>query len=110
VFHFLLRTIPRPVLIRLSYVFAWFAPLLLRGDKVECPVCGNRFRKFLPYGYGGRAKRDNVLCPSCLTLERHRVLWLYLKERTDFFSKPRKMLHIAPEQPFLGPLPQDGAP
>ena len=65
-------------------------------------MCENHFRKFLPYGYGGRAKRDNVLCPSCLTLERHRVLWLYLKERTDFFSKPRKMLHIAPEQPFLG--------
>lgn len=105
-FHFLLRTIPRPILIRLSYVFSWFAPVLLRGNRVECPVCEKHFRKFLPYGYGGRAKRTNVLCPSCLTLERHRVLWLYLKERTDFFSKPRKMLHIAPEQPFLGRLRQ----
>lgn len=103
-FHFLLRTIPRPILIRLSYVFSWFAPVLLRGNKVECPVCEKQFRKFLPYGYDGLAKRSNVLCPSCLTLERHRVLWLYLKERTDFFSKPRKMLHIAPEQPFLGRL------
>ncbi len=44
------------------------------------------------------------MCPRCLTLERHRVLWLYLKERTDFFIAPRKMLHIAPEQPFLGRL------
>lgn len=101
-FHFLLRTIPRPILIRLSYVFSWFAPLLFRGNKVQCPVCGHSFRKFLPYGYGGRTKRDNVLCPSCLTLERHRVLWLYLKQHTDFFTTPRKMLHIAPEQPFLG--------
>jgi SAM-dependent methyltransferase len=83
-------------------VFSRFAPLLLKGDNVECPVCEHSFRKFLPYGYGGRAKRDNVLCPSCLTLERHRVLWLYLKQHTDFFSRPRKMLHIAPEQPFLG--------
>lgn len=83
-------------------MFSWFAPLLFKGDKVECPVCENHFRKFLPYGYGGKAKRDNVLCPSCLTLERHRVLWLYLKLHTDFFSEPRKMLHIAPEQPFLG--------
>ena len=55
----------------------------------------------LPYGYDGLAKRENVLCPKCLTLERHRALWLYLREETDFFTKSRKMLHIAPEQPFL---------
>lgn len=101
-FHFLLRTLPRPLLIRLSYVFRIFSPWLYRGDRYECPVCEGKFRKFLPYGYDGSAKRSNVLCPKCLTLERHRVLWLYLKERTDFFSAPRKMLHIAPEQPFLG--------
>lgn len=65
-------------------------------------MCQGKFRKLLPYGYDGSAKRDNVLCPKCLTLERHRVLWLYLKDHTDFFTKERKMLHIAPEQPFLG--------
>ncbi|MBI1288346.1 MAG: methyltransferase domain-containing protein [Flavobacteriales bacterium] len=101
-FHFLLRTIPRPILIRLSYIFSFFSPVFYGGNKYECPVCEGHFRKFLPYGYDGAAKRENVLCPKCLTLERHRVLWLYLKERTDFFTKPRKMLHIAPEQPFLG--------
>ena len=37
----------------------------------------------------------------CLSLERHRLLWLYLKEKTDFFSAPLKVLHFAPEQPFL---------
>ncbi len=101
-FHFLLRTIPRPILIRLSYVFSIFSPIFYGGNKYECPVCEGKFRKFLPYGYEGDAKRENVMCPKCLTLERHRGLWFYLKERTDFFSKPRKMLHIAPEQPFLG--------
>ena len=44
---------------------------------------------------------DNRLCPKCLSLERHRLLWLYLKEKTDFFSAPLKVLHFAPEQPFL---------
>ena len=34
-------------------------------------------------------------------LERHRLLWLYLKNETDFFSKTLKVLHFAPEQCFL---------
>ena len=66
---------------------------------MECPVCGKHFRKFLPYGYG--EAMDNRLCPSCLSLERHRLLWLYLKEKTGFFSDELKVLHFAPEQPFL---------
>lgn len=101
-FHFLLRTIPRPILIRLSYLFNKVAPLLLKGNNVECPVCNHTYSRFLPYGYSGRAKRKNVLCPNCLSLERHRIVWLYLKEETDFFTAPRKMLHIAPEQCFYG--------
>ena len=99
-FHFLLRTIPRPILIKLSLIFSKFAPLLYYGNRYEDPISGKTYRKFLPYGYGGRAKRDNVLCPGSLSLERHRLLWLYLTEKTDFFTKPYKMLHIAPEQCF----------
>jgi SAM-dependent methyltransferase len=68
------------------------------GNKVECPVCGGRFRKFLPYGYN--MVRENALCPRCLSLERHRLLWLYLKNRTGFFSEKLKVLHVAPEQCF----------
>jgi SAM-dependent methyltransferase len=68
------------------------------GDNVECPVCGGRFRKFLPYGYN--KIRDNVLCPQCFSLERHRLLYLYLKNRTGFFTDHLKVLHIAPEQCF----------
>ena len=37
----------------------------------------------------------------CLTLERHRAMWLYLKNKTDFFSKQDlTVMHIAPEQCF----------
>ncbi len=99
-FHFLLRTIPRPILIKLSLLFSKIAPLLYYGNQYEDPISGKTYRKFLPYGYGGRAKRDNVLCPGSLSLERHRLLWLYLKEKTDFFTRNHKMLHIAPEQCF----------
>ena len=100
-YKFLLNKLPRPVLIRLSYIFKAFAPLVYRGNTVECPVCEKSFSKFLSYG-SNVAHRDNVLCPYDLTLERHRVMWLYLK-RTDFFTKPGlKVMHIAPEQCFHG--------
>lgn len=99
-FHFLLRTIPRPILIKFSLLFSKIAPILYYGNTFEDPISGKTYRKFLPYGYSGRAKRDNVLCPGSLSLERHRLLWLYLKNKTDFFTKKRKMLHIAPEQCF----------
>lgn len=69
-----------------------------RGNKVECPVCGSKFRSFLPYG---RESRSNALCPHCLALERHRLIWLYLKQKTDFFTAKQKMLHIAPELCYI---------
>lgn len=61
-------------------------------------MCGGRFRKFMPYGY--KELRANALCPGCLSLERHRLLWLYLKEKTGFFASKLKVLHVAPEQCF----------
>lgn len=99
VYKFLLNKLPRPLLIRLSYVFRLFAPLLYKGNKVTCPVCERSFSKFLSYG-SDVAHRENVLCPYDLTLERHRLMWLYLKNETDFFTAPHKVLHIAPEQCF----------
>lgn len=52
----------------------------------------------MPYGYEN--PRENVLSPSTLSLERHRLLWLYLKNETKFFNQPLKLLHFAPEQAF----------
>ncbi|MCE2712813.1 MAG: methyltransferase domain-containing protein [Cryomorphaceae bacterium] len=99
-YKFLLNRLPRPLLIRLSYVFRWVAPLFYRGNKVACPVCDQTFRKFLSYG-SDMAHRENVLCPADLTLERHRLMWLYLKEHSIFFKAERlDVLHIAPEQCF----------
>lgn len=76
-------------------------PLLsvwLRGTRYTDPIDGKRFRAFLPYGY--EQPRENVLSPSTLSLERHRLLWLYLKGKTDFFTASLKVLHFAPEQAF----------
>ena len=95
----LLNSIPRPLLIRLSI---WARPviyLLFKGNKFTDPIDGKSYRKFLPYGYG--KQRENALSPGTLSLERHRQMWLYLQNETDFFSKNYKVLHIAPEQEFL---------
>lgn len=99
-FHFILRTIPRPILIKLSLIFQKFSSILYAGNRYEDPINGKTYRKFLPYGYSGVAKRKNVLSPGTMSLERHRYLWLYLKNKTDFFTAQHKVLHIAPEQSF----------
>lgn len=70
----------------------------LKGNAFTDPIDGKSFKSFLPYGYGNQ--RNNVLSPSTLSLERHRLLWLYLKNETDFFTAPKKVLHFAPEQAF----------
>ena len=72
--------------------------LFLRGKNFTDPIDGKSFRSFLPYGYG--KQRNNVLSPSTLSLERHRLLWMYLKNETKFFSTPKRVLHFAPEQAF----------
>lgn len=97
-FRVLLNTIPRPILIRLSYLAKPILVFMLRGNKYVDPIDGKNFSKFLPYGYENQ--RENVLSPSTLSLERHRLLWLYLKNETDFFTAPHKVLHFAPEQAF----------
>jgi SAM-dependent methyltransferase len=99
-FKFILNTIPRPILIRLSYVARPVLALFLRGNKFTDPIDGKSFKMFLPYGYG--TQRNNVLSPSTLSLERHRLLWLYLQNETNFFTTESqvKVLHFAPEQAF----------
>lgn len=93
-----IRHIPRKYLQLFSHVFLRMAAVFYRGNKVQCNICGLGFRKFLPYG---RVARENALCPNCLGLERHRLMWLFLTEKTDFFQKQLKVLHVAPELCFL---------
>jgi len=97
-FKLILNLFPRPFLIRLSYKARPFLAFFLKGDTYTDPIDGKSFKSFLPYGYG--KQRNNALSPSTLSLERHRLLWLYLQRETDFFSDKLKVLHFAPEQAF----------
>ncbi len=69
----------------------------LKGDTVHCPCCSNKFVTFVP---AGLQKRANSRCVSCDALERHRTIWLYLQQKTNFFSEPLKVLNVAPESFF----------
>ena len=66
---------------------------------MEDPSDGSCYRKFWPYGYG-KQLRPNALCPGTLSLERHRLLWIYLTRNTKLLQQPQKVLHVAPEQVF----------
>lgn len=92
---FLIRYIPRKYLQRISGPGLRIAGLFLAGSRVTCPICSRSFRKFLPYGRIN--PRPNALCPNCLSLERHRLIWLWLREKTTFLKSKQSVLHIAPE-------------
>ncbi len=75
------------------------------GGGLQCPLCGTSARRFLSFGL---AARRNAQCPGCGSLERHRLLWLYLMRRTDFAVRRYRVLHTAPEpclSEALGRLP-----
>jgi predicted SAM-dependent methyltransferase len=99
-----LALVPRPLLIRLSLFAQPLLKVLFKGNKYTDPIDKRSFRKFLPYGY--RTPRQNVLSPSTLSLERHRLLWLYLERHSSFLKEAPersvKLLHVAPEQCFYG--------
>ncbi len=97
-FKYILNIVPRPLLIQLSYGIRPIMAFWLKGNTFMDPIDGKYFRSFLPYGY--ESPRDNVLSPSTLSLERHRLLWLFLKSNTNFFTANLKVLHFAPEQAF----------
>jgi len=97
--EFALKYIPRPWLIRLSSIMRLVGPIIYSGNKFTDPIDGRNYRKFLPYGYAGRI-RKNAMGPGTNSLERHRLIYLYLKTETNFFSEKIKLLHIAPEQCF----------
>lgn len=72
--------------------------IFYKGNNKICPCCGGNFKKFLPVG----AKfRSSAQCPGCNSLERHRLLYIYIKHKTNFFKNKLKVLYLAPNRIFL---------
>lgn len=70
--------------------------VLYRGAGRLCLLCNRASRRFRPFG---KPPRADAMCIYCESLERHRLLWLFLQRSTDLFAgRPRTMLHFAPER------------
>ncbi len=68
------------------------------GKGRYCPVCSKSSSRFRP---SGAITREDAQCVHCGALERHRLLYLFWHKKSDLFDgKPKKMLHVAPEQCF----------
>lgn len=71
-----------------------------------CPCCERAFPSFLPFAI---PSVFNILCPSCNSLPRHRMLWMYLMEKRKIHALGNiKILHFAPEgvlRNFFASLP-----
>ena len=70
-----------------------FRRLIFKGNSHYCPICASRLRTFInlyrPY---------HLWCPVCRSLQRHRLIWVFLNSKTVQISEsPRRMLHFAPE-------------
>ena len=95
---YILKFLPRKFLIKYSFLITPILRIIFRGKKYTDPIDDSNYSKFLSYGY--KTVRKNALCPGTLSLERHRLLWIYLDRETNFLSSNLKVLHVAPEQVF----------
>jgi SAM-dependent methyltransferase len=87
----------------------FFLRLVYFGKAYRCPVCCSNVRLLKPLGYDlpviiekqitGSGLRK-AMCPVCSSSDRVRLLFLFLKSKTNLFSQPLKLLHLAPEKPL----------
>lgn len=73
--------------------------MLFIGSNYTCPCCGWNLRAFT---WGGTSLKIRPLgyCPRCNSKARQRRLWLFLEEKTNIFSDPLHLIHIAPNYCF----------
>ncbi len=84
--------IPRSYYPAARKLYWWLCAPFYLGNQVYCPCCETHFRRFRTSRPGGGNQ-----CPRCYAHDRHRLVWLYLHNRTNLFSANLRVLHIAPE-------------
>jgi len=92
---------------RLRGAYQKISAFILRGNTYYCPYCGYSFKKFRPGVIDlpvirekhiiGAGYRLNIVCPRCYSLDRDRLIYLYLRMQTDIFKSSLKVFHVAPE-------------
>ena len=113
-----LRVSPAPVkkaalaVVRKGTAIRCRADMLLFPQKTTCycPCCGMRFRSFVEGPFRNRPQRFNpqryahtrqdVLCPCCKSLPRHRILALWCEEHASLLRRA-EILYFAPEYSMM---------
>jgi len=77
------------------------------GSRYECPICDSKVRQLHSFGFGfpvlleknviGGGYRENAQCPVCGSVDRERLVYLYLSKKTNIFQCQNRLLHVAPE-------------
>jgi SAM-dependent methyltransferase len=82
----------------MSFDVPTLAEIRKLSGRYFCPICCNEKDAFNPGGVGRR--RPNAKCPDCGSLERHRLLMVYLEHRVwpSLGTRKKDLLHIAPEK------------
>lgn len=103
----LINLLPGQVLRLAKKLYLTIRGFLYAGNEYQCPICTHHFRKMLPGGFDlevireksiiGSGLRDNNICPYCQSTDRDRLVFLYLKQKTDIFKQKVKILHVSPE-------------
>lgn len=98
----LTRRIPRRRLQRYAEVAGMLVYPFVRGKRYVDPLDGRGYRRLLPYGR--LARRENALAVRSLSLERHRMIWLWLLDEYGLRSRLGPGLPDVPEEPLGEPL------
>jgi len=77
------------------------------GNKYQCPFCNKHARKFVDHkntlpaieknDIVGMGYRKNCFRPFCSSKDRERLVFLFLRFKTDLLKKSMKVLHVAPD-------------
>ena len=100
--------IPQPLYAWGRYV-ALFGRAWLRGERAVCPFCHHPSAVFLPSGFKfpvlkqyqviGGGYRPRARCSHCDSVDRERLIYLYLQQHLPhLLTPPTHLLHIAPEK------------
>ena len=63
-----------------------------QGEQHVCPICESEVSAFLPI-----SRPYHAYCPVCQSLQRHRMVWLFMQQRGIISGQAQHFLHIAPE-------------
>lgn len=104
----IIKFLPYAFIISIKKLIRYLNSFFYSGNKFYCPNCNSNFKKLLNCGQHeivleiqevvGSGLRRNCLCPRCHSLDRERLIYLFLQHKTDVFNKKISLLHIAPRQ------------